>query len=111
MRLLLTVLVVLLLLLQFPLWSGDGGLPEVWDLRERIAEQEAANRELQARNDALEAEVDNLREGLDAIEERARNELGLVGEGEIFFQVIELERSRAEDERSGPDEAGGSPDE
>lgn len=110
MRLLLTVLVLLLLLLQFPLWSGDGGLPEVWELRERIAEQEAANRELQARNDALEAEVDNLREGLDAIEERARNELGLVGDGEIFFQVIELEPPREEGDGTGPNEAGGSPD-
>lgn len=111
MRLLLTVLVLLLLLLQFPLWSGDGGLPEVWALRERIAEQEAANRELQARNDALEAEVDNLREGLDAIEERARNELGLVGEGEIFFQVIELERSREDALGAGTEEDDGASDE
>lgn len=109
MRLLLTVLVVLLLLLQFPLWSGDGGLPEVWSLRDRIAEQEAENRELQARNDALEAEVNNLREGLDAIEERARNELGLVGEDEIFFQVIELERSLEESEP--PVNADETPDE
>lgn len=93
MRILLTVLVLLLLLLQIPLWSGDGGLPEIWDLRDRIEEQESENRRLRERNQALEAEVDNLREGYEAIEERARNELGLVGEDEIFFQVIELDRS------------------
>lgn len=92
MRLVLIILVLLLLILQVQFWSGRGGLPEVWSLREQISEQEAENRELEARNQALEAEVDNLREGLEAIEERARTELGLVREGEIFFEVIELDQ-------------------
>ncbi|MDQ2068324.1 cell division protein FtsB [Natronospira bacteriovora] len=92
MRVILSILLLLLLILQVQLWSGRGGLPEIWSLREQIREQEAENRRLQARNEALEAEVRNLREGLDAIEERARTELGLVREDEIFFEVIELDR-------------------
>lgn len=100
MRLVLIILVLLLLILQVQLWSGRGGLPEVWALREQIAEQEAENRALEARNQALEAEVENLREGLEAIEERARAELGLVREGEIFFEVIELDQPLPEQDRS-----------
>ncbi len=99
MRVILSILLLLLLILQVQLWSGRGGLPEIWSLREQIREQEAENRRLQARNEALEAEVRNLREGLDAIEERARTELGLVRENEIFFEVIELDRPLREVEQ------------
>jgi len=98
MRTLLVILLLILIVLQVQLWSGRGGLPEIWELRQQIEAQEAENEALQARNEALEAEVDNLREGFEAIEERARSELGLVGEGEVFFEVIELERPLLESE-------------
>jgi len=92
MRTLLVVLILLLLILQVQLWSSRSGLPEIWSLREQIAEQEEENRRLLERNEALEAEVDNLREGFDAIEERARSELGLVRQDELFFEIIDLDR-------------------
>ncbi len=93
MRILLAILIVLLLVLQYQLWIGRGGLPEVWQLQDRIERQEAENEALRERNEALEAEVQNLREGLEAVEERARSELGLVAPGETFHEVIELDRS------------------
>ncbi|MEA5444408.1 cell division protein FtsB [Gammaproteobacteria bacterium AB-CW1] len=97
MRIVLAVLLLLLLVLQYQLWAGRGGVPELWNLRQQIETQEEENERLRARNEALEAEVDNLREGLEAIEERARSELGLVREGEVFFEVIELDRAFEEE--------------
>jgi len=63
-------------------------------MKKAIAEQEAENEELRTRNKALEAEVQNLKKGLDAIEERARSELGMIKEGETFYRVIEPENSQ-----------------
>jgi cell division protein FtsB len=104
MRAVVIILVLLLLTLQYQLWAGRGGLPELWSLREQIEEQETENRELDERNRALEAEVEDLREGLDAIEERARSELGLVRPGESFFEVIETRRlPEEEDDEESPD--------
>ena len=74
---LLAILLVLLLVLQFKLWFGDGGLIEVRQLRQAIANRQDENAQLRERNDALEAEVTDLRNGLAAIEERARSELGI----------------------------------
>ena len=88
MRILVAILVLLLILLQAKLWLGEGGYRDVQRLRERVAEQEQENAALQARNDQLRAEVEDLREGLDAVEERARSELGLIGEGEEFYLVV-----------------------
>ena len=88
MRSLLAILLVLLVALQAKLWLGDGGYRDVQRLRERVAEQERENAELQARNDLLRAEVEDLREGLEAVEERARSELGMIGEGEEFYLVV-----------------------
>lgn len=89
MRLLIVVLTGLLLLLQTQLWSQDGGLVQVWQLRQALAEQEARNERLRQRNAALDAEVRDLKGGLEALEERARSELGMIRDGEIFYQVSE----------------------
>ncbi|MBK1617341.1 cell division protein FtsB [Lamprobacter modestohalophilus] len=89
MRQLVLVLVVLLGFLQFRLWIGDGSVAELHDLRGRIVETEQELVRLQARNSALAAEVEDLKTGLDAIEERARSELGMIQSGEVFLQVVE----------------------
>lgn len=81
-------LVLLLVTLQLTLWFGDDSLAEVWQLRQQINGQNEENKQLQERNAALEAEVQDLKKGLAAIEERARNELGMVKKDETFFQVI-----------------------
>ena len=83
------VLLGILVLLQHPLWFGSGGVFTVWRLHREIAVQEQENARLKDRNQALEADVNDLKQGLAAIEERARTELGMVKKGEIFFQVID----------------------
>ncbi|MEE4297270.1 MAG: cell division protein FtsB [Wenzhouxiangella sp.] len=86
MRLLIAVLLVLLVAVQLRFWQEVG---DVQELRQQLEEQLEANAELQARNDALAAEVDDLRQGQAAIEERARSELGLIRDGEDFFLVVD----------------------
>ncbi|MHB1359103.1 MAG: cell division protein FtsB [Rhodocyclaceae bacterium] len=81
------VLVVLLILLQYPLWFGKGGWLRVQELERQLAAQREVNQTLEARNAAHEAEVRDLKTGYEAIEERARHELGLVKEGEIFVRT------------------------
>jgi cell division protein FtsB len=90
-RLLITVLLVLLAVLQYRLWVGEGSLAEVSNLQQEIAAQQQELVKLRQRNRALEAEVLDLKQGLEAIEERARSELGMIKEGETFYQVIEPE--------------------
>lgn len=87
MRVLIAVFALALALLQLKLWMSDGGLRELADLRARVEAQTAANAALAARNAVLEAEVDDLKQGLDAVEERARSELGMVKRNETFYQV------------------------
>jgi len=89
MRWLLWLLVVLFVLLQYKLWVGDGSLAEVWDLYQQGDLQKQENQRLQERNQALEAEVQDLKQGLDSIEERAREELGMIKDSETFYQIIE----------------------
>mgnify|MGYP001822893334 FL=1 len=89
MNKLLLLLVLLLLYLQYQLWIGDGSLQEVWELHKEVELQRQENIELRERNAALEAEVTDLQQGLDAIEEHAREDLGMVKEGETFYQVVE----------------------
>jgi cell division protein FtsB len=89
LRLALAVLLVVFVALQYRLWVGRGSLAEVRHLERQIAEQEAELLVLKERNDALRAEVNDLRDGLEAIEARARGELGMIRDGETFFQVIE----------------------
>ncbi|PHY06854.1 MAG: cell division protein FtsB [Alcaligenaceae bacterium] len=88
MRLLLLVLVALAGLIQYPLWMGRGGWLAVWDMQEHIATQRGINEGLRARNVALLAEVDDLRTGTEAAEERARAELGMMRQSELFVQVL-----------------------
>ena len=88
-RVLTVVFAGLILLLQYPLWLGKGGWMRVWDLDRQLSTQQKVNEDLQKRNNGLEAEVRDLKNGLGAIEERARFELGMIKEDEIFFQVLE----------------------
>lgn len=88
MRLVTLILFVLLVLLQFKLWLGEGGFREVARLESHVEEQHQKNEELLQRNAELQAEVEDLRERLDAVEERARNELGLIKPDEQFYQVV-----------------------
>ena len=87
--LLLALLALLLAFLQYKLWLGSGGQREGAALRAQVARQEAENLELQQRNEALKAEVEDLKSGEAAVEERARSELGMVKPGETFYRVIE----------------------
>jgi len=89
MRLLALVLVLLIAAVQWPLWAGKGGWIRVWELDQQVKAQRRANDALRARNAALEAEVRDLKNGLDAIEERARSELGMIAQDEVFFQLVE----------------------
>lgn len=89
MRVIVYVLAGILIGLQYPLWLGDGGLLALWKLRHEVATQKDENLQLKERNQALEAEVRDLKEGYEALEERARAELGMVRKGETFYQMIE----------------------
>jgi len=91
MRVLLIFLVLLFLVLQFRLWFGDGGLIEVDRLQQTVAIQKSQNTALKERNLTLEAEVKDLQQGVAAIEERARSDLGMIKEGETFYQTVEEE--------------------
>jgi cell division protein FtsB len=88
MKILAAVLLVLALALQYRLWLSDGGMREVWRLRDEVATQQAANEKLKERNRTLVAEVQDLKQGKTAIEERARTDLGMVGKEESFYQVM-----------------------
>lgn len=94
MRILIAVLVVVLVVLQYRLWFADGGLLEVRRLNEAIAEQRERNAALRERNEALAAEVRDLKQGLEAVEARARAELGMVGPDETFYRVVSPEGGR-----------------
>ena len=81
------ILMALIALLQYPLWLGKGGWLRVWDMERQLAAQQEVNQKLEVRNAGLDAEVRDLKSGLDAIEERARYELGMIKDGEVFVQV------------------------
>lgn len=93
-QLVLGLLLLTLLGLQFRLWVGEGSLAEVATLQRQLAAQRAELRDLQERNATLEAEVDDLKDGLAAIEARARTELGLIREGETYYQLLPSERDK-----------------
>ena len=88
MKILAAVLASLLVALQYPLWLGKGSWSTVRDLDRGLQQQRATNASLKARNDALDAEVRDLKQGYEAIEERARMELGMIKRDEIFYQVV-----------------------
>jgi cell division protein FtsB len=87
-RVVLGLLVVALLALQYRLWISPNGVRDLWRTEAAIEAQSAENDKLKERNRRLAAEVRDLKEGRDAIEERARTDLGMVGDGETFFQVM-----------------------
>ena len=89
MRILVAILLILLLVLQYDLWVGDGSLATVWHLQKEVDTQQLENTYLKERNETLAAEVKDLKTGLDAIEERSRNDLGMIKEGETYIQVVE----------------------
>lgn len=95
-------LLVLLIVLQYRLWFGEGSIQDVWRLHRQLAEQRAEMQGLITRNQALEAEVSDLKSGLDAIEERARARLGMINEDETFYQFV---RDRAA--AAGPESTAG----
>lgn len=83
------ILLVLLVWLQYPLWLGPGNWRQVWHLREQLEQQNALDNRLAVRNEAMQAEVQDLKQGLAAVEERARMELGMVRKDEVYFQILE----------------------
>ncbi|WP_024460509.1 cell division protein FtsB [Marinimicrobium sp. LS-A18] len=89
MKILLAILIVLLTALQYRLWIAEGSWADVTRLDRDIRAQELANERLKARNRRLAVEVDELKEGLDSIEERAREDLGMIRDGETFFMVVD----------------------
>jgi cell division protein FtsB len=89
MRKLIFFLVILLVYLQYRLWMGDGGLLELWNVHQEVEAQRDENARLRERNEALDAQVLDLKQGLDAIEERAREDMGMVKQGETFYQLVE----------------------
>jgi cell division protein FtsB len=97
MRTLLAILLLILILLQLKMWFGEGGFSDVRRLEQRVEEQVKENETLAQRNRELQAEVEDLRQGLGAVEERARSELGLIRENEEFYQVVPGEVQEAED--------------
>jgi cell division protein FtsB len=95
--------IALIVVLQYPMWLGKGGWLQVRELDRQLAVQKEANAKLKVRNDALDADVRDLKAGVEAIEERARSELGMVRQDEVFFQL----RQRPESGRGDLD--GGKP--
>ena len=86
------LLLLLISALQYDLWVGKSSIVEVKELEAAIASQVAENKKLRERNDALSAEVMDLKHGLDAIEERVRNELGMIKRDETFFHIIKVKK-------------------
>jgi len=89
------ILLGLLVLIQYPLWLGKGGWLRVWDMNRQVEAQKETNRQLAIRNAGLDAEVKDLKQGLDAVEERARVELGMIKQDEVFYQIIDKSKPAA----------------
>lgn len=95
MKIIAFVLLVLLIWLQYKIWLQDGGIPEVIQLQQEVEAVKTEVQQLQERNSSLDAEVKDLKKGLDAIEERARSEMGMIKESEVYYQVIESEKNES----------------
>jgi len=89
MKILAAVLASLIVLIQVPLWLGKGGWFRAWELEREVLKQQEKNQRLDVRNSGLAAEVKDLKTGTDAVEERARYELGMVRKDEVFFQIVD----------------------
>ena len=88
MKVLAVILGALILLIQYPLWLGKGGWLRAWEMDRQVEIQKSKKRQLETRNAALAAEVRDLKQGTEAIEERARYELGMIRPDEVFFQIV-----------------------
>ena len=97
MKSLIAVLILILIGLQYKLWFGDGSLSEVVQLSRELEIQKQKLRELEQRNSILEAQVLDLQNGLDAFEEKARNDLGMIKQGETFIQLIPSETDKTDE--------------
>lgn len=89
MKLFIAFLLLVLMMLQYRLWLGDGGVREIRHLQQALDAQHIQNDAMRARNEEMLAEVRDLKQGFDAIEERARSELGMIREGEVFYHTVE----------------------
>lgn len=88
MKMILGALIVLLVLLQYEFWFSDGGMKTVWQMQKNIQQQNKINEKLDQRNQLLISEVNALQSGNAAVEAKARNDLGMVKKGEVFYQVV-----------------------
>ena len=94
MKVLAAVLGVLIVLIQYPLWLGKGGWLRAWDMNRQLEVQHAKNKQLETRNAGFAAEVRDPKQGTEAIEERARYELGMIRPDEVFYQIVEQPRKK-----------------
>ena len=108
MRLLFVGLLLLAGLIQYPLWMGWGGWFDVWDLQMKVSDQRTVNDGLASRNKALAAEIEDLRTGTEAAEERARSELSMLKQGEVFVQLLPP-GVKPPEVKAGPPRAGVKP--
>ena len=90
MRALAIILGALILLIQYPLWFGKGGWLRAWEVDRQVSAEKAKNTQLESRNAHLAAEVRDLKTGMDALEERARSDLGMIARNETFYQVVPI---------------------
>ena len=88
MRVITIILLIFVLLLQYRLWFGKNSVPDYYALKQEVERQQLDNEKLERRNKIIYADIDDLKSGVEATEERARNELGLIKEGETFFRII-----------------------
>ena len=102
MRTIFVLLIIILLVLQYTLWFGKGGIRDVNLLQAQLTEQSAEIDLLKERNQSLAAEVLDLKQGMDAIEELARSEIGMIKEGELFFQILRPEQQADSPEPETP---------
>ena len=103
MKFLVAALLAALVLLQYRLWVSDEGMREVWHLERAVESQRAENAALRQRNAQIKAEVADLKHGLTALEERARNDLGMVAANETFYQVVDATHRSPDGEAAAPD--------
>lgn len=100
MRLITIILAILLVLIQYPLWFGKGGWRRVWELDQQVTAAQKRNEDLKTRNAKLESDVRDLKDGTDAIEERARYEMGMIKQGETFVQIIDQNKKSGDADRN-----------
>jgi cell division protein FtsB len=88
------ILIALIIAIQYPLWIGKGSWLRVWDVNQQLTEQKNKNTKLAQRNAGLDADVRDLKEGLVAVEERARVELGMIKPNETYYQILEKQKPK-----------------